>query len=257
METQPDSIKNSSIGGRTFCVHTPEAQGTAFTMDVDGRRYLITAQHVVGQNSTGLSIEAKSGRKPIGVELVGLSAPQLDVAVLKPSVPLHDHAFRTVPHDPSLRPISIGDDVYSFGFPMGLSTRSLVYSNFPYPIPLLRKCMVSGFGLGQYFLDGTVNPGHSGGPVFRMQGTVPIVIGVVIQRSNEVTDVTVGDLPTALKAKHNSGIVVVTPFEHVMDIIQRNPIGLEVGEPNHTNRFSIGASDLNAMQSGGPTKSGT
>lgn len=257
METQPDSIKNSSIGGRTFCVRTPEAQGTAFTMDIDGRRYLITAQHVFGPNSTGLSIETKSGQKPIDVEVVGFSAPELDVTVLRPSVPVHDHCFRTYPQDENTRGIVIGEDVYSFGFPMGLATRTFRYRNFPYPTPLLRRCMVSGFGLGQYFLDGTVNPGHSGGPVFRMQGTVPIVIGLVSQRSIEVADVTVDDLPTALKTTHNAGIVTVSGIELAMGIIRSKPIGLEVGGPNPVRRFSIGASDLNAMQSGGPTKSST
>ena len=37
--TRSDIVKNSSIGGRTFCIRTEAGQGTAFTMDVNGKRY--------------------------------------------------------------------------------------------------------------------------------------------------------------------------------------------------------------------------
>ena len=36
----PNIVENSSIGGRTFCVHTEAGQGTAFTMHVDAKGYL-------------------------------------------------------------------------------------------------------------------------------------------------------------------------------------------------------------------------
>ena len=236
MDTQPDFVKNLSIGTRTFCVHTPRYLGTAFTMDVEGRRYLITAQHVmkdvVGPNRSGnVSIERKRNLKQINVGLVENSAPELDVCVLKPSIPIHSKRSGTVPPPVDKPRAQVGEDVYSFGFPLGLSTIKLMYSRSGYPRPLLRKCMVSGFGTDHYFLDGLTNPGASGAPVFRMGGTIPIVIGVIVGRFNEPANVTEGKLPTELTVDHNSGIVVVTPIEHVLDIIQSNPIGLKVGEP--------------------------
>lgn len=223
-----DIVNCSSIGGRTFCIRTEEGQGTAFTIDVDGKRYLITAQHVIGPNSTeSVSIESKSGQEQIDVELVGLTLPELDVAVLRPSKPIHDHNFRTKPV-PIDSPIKIGEDVYAFGFHMGLSTKVLNYSNFPYPVPLLRSYMISGFQENGYFLDGFANPGASGGPVFSMDGTMPIIIGVVVARRKEPSSLTVGRHDAGPQVGLNSGIVMVTQIRLAMELIMRNPIGLEI-----------------------------
>ena len=248
MDTQPDFVKNLSIGTRTYCVRTSRYQGTAFTMDVEGRRYLITARHVMkgvfGPNRSGnVSIETKMGQKAIDVKLVGNPDPELDICVLKPSSRLHRSDFRTVPPPVDTPPAQVGEDVYSFGFPLGLSTTKLKFSTSRYPKPLLRKCMVSGFGTDHYFLDGLANPGTSGGPVFRMGGTIPVVIGVVVRRCIETAKVTEGKLPTELTVDYNSGIVVVTPFKHVMDIIRSNPIGLEVGEPANEPVFNPWSDD--------------
>ena len=224
-----DDIRNSSIVGRTFCIRTEAGQGTAFTMDVDGKRYLITAQHVLGANSTGsISIESTSEQERIDVEPVGHSTPKLDVSVMRPSKPIHDHCFRTKPYDPESSSIVIGEDVYSCGFPLGLSTKVFYFPNFPYPIPLLRRWMVSGFDTDQYYLDGFSNPGASGSPVFKMHGTVPIVIGVVVARYKEPSSVTDGRCDTGGQVDLNSGIVMITKIEKVIDLIRRNPIGLEV-----------------------------
>jgi len=224
-----DDVKNSSIVGRTFCVRTEAVQGTAFTMDVDGKRYLITAQHVIGTNSTGsISIESTSGQEQIDIELVGHSTPKLDVSVMRPSKPIHDHCFRTEPQNSESSSIVICEDVYSCGFPLGLSTDVFYFPNFPYPIPLLRRWMVSGFDTDQYFLDGFVNPGASGSPVFKMHGTVPIVIGVAVARFIEPSSVTAGQRATGGQVALNSGIVTVTKIGHVMALIRTNSNGLRI-----------------------------
>ena len=224
-----DDVKNSSIVGRTFCVRTEAGQGTAFTMDVDGKRYLITAQHVIGQNpNRSITIESDSGQERIDIELVGYSAAELDVAVLRPSKPIHDHCYRTEPHDSESSSIVIGGDVYSCGFPLGLSTKVFYFPNFPYPIPLLRRWMVSGFDVDQYYLDGFVNPGASGSPVFKMKGTIPIVIGVVVARRKEPSSVTDGRRYTGGQVDLNSGIVMVTAIEQAMELIRTNSNGLRI-----------------------------
>ena len=232
-------VPNVNIGGRTFCIRSAQSQGTAFTMDINGRRYLITAQHVIGRDLTGsISIETNSGPELIDVDLVGHSAPEIDVSVLKPVKPIHEHRFRADVLHFMHSPIQVGEDVYSFGFPLGLSTKVFNFPEFSYPIPLLRKCMVSGFDTNHVFLDGFANPGASGGPVFRMDGKVPRVFGVGVARYEEpAIVVTEQREPSGVATEQrepsgqvalNSGIVTVTKIEHVTQLITRNPIGLRI-----------------------------
>lgn len=69
----------------------PTAYGTAFTTDVDGRQYLITAKHVVASIDTamrvGIDVQRKSGWFPLQVIVYKCDDP-FDIAVLIPSVQL-------------------------------------------------------------------------------------------------------------------------------------------------------------------------
>ena len=88
--------------------------------------------------------------------------------------------------------------------------------------------MLSGFDIDHYFLDGFANPGASGSPVFKMNGTIPIVIGVVVRRYDEPSGVKDGERATGGQVALNSGIVTTTKIERVMELIRWNPIGIEV-----------------------------
>lgn len=64
----------TNILQRTFHIRCREASGTCFTLDVDGRRYLATARHVVAgiQGDGVIEIAHGNGKwLPLGVKLVG------------------------------------------------------------------------------------------------------------------------------------------------------------------------------------------
>lgn len=207
---------------RAYRIKMAHAIGTAFTFDFGSKRYLITAQHVVGTTQlNSVQIESNSGWQDLQVDVVGHSIPEIDVSVLFPRRLLHDHS-RPIKL-PSSWEVSVGQDVYFSGFALGLSTPSNM-PDFPYPVPLVKKGMVSGYDQYRWYLDGIVNPGMSGGPVFTMDDNAPNIIGVVTSRQIESAVVTPTGGPNQPRIGVNAGIVTATRIESALDLMSVNPI---------------------------------
>ena len=144
-----------------------EGTATAFTIDVDGREYLITAKHVVKglKDKDKIDIFINDGWSPLAVDILRCEDP-VDIAVLIPprqltvnfDLPFENGRFR------------FGQDAYFLGFPYGISSGSA--ANGPYPLAIIKRGTVSGtVVLDQtkkaimILLDGYNNPGFSGGPI--------------------------------------------------------------------------------------------
>ena len=233
---------------RTFRIKIGEFTGTAFTIDFVRKRYLVTAQHVVVPTQLkSIEIETNSGWKELQVEVVGHSEPELDFSVLGPVERLHQHSHPVnVWPDPH---VPIGQEVYFSGFALGLTTPSN-FTDFPYPIPLVRRGMLSSYNEEHSFLDGFVNPGMSGGPVFMMNSDTPDIFGVITHRYEEQATMTTGSGPIKLQADSsrcdpegrvttdstqdeliigiNAGMVRVTRIEWVLGLISQNPVGFRL-----------------------------
>ena len=76
----------ANILQRTFRMRHAEQSGTCFTLDVEGRRYLVTARHLVGTIGLCGIVEIQHSGKwmPVAVQLVGHGEGDLDVSVLAP-----------------------------------------------------------------------------------------------------------------------------------------------------------------------------
>jgi hypothetical protein len=116
--TPPPQV-TANILRRTLLIRVASATGTAFTIEVDGRQYLITAKHVVsglpdGANRT-IDILKKKGRSALRVTVFKCAEP-VDIAVFIPpeQIPVND------PLDPTSTGIAVGQDAYFVGFPYGL-----------------------------------------------------------------------------------------------------------------------------------------
>ena len=217
-------VPTTNILARTFHVGTPDGTGTAFTVDVDGKRYLVTAQHVVGTAPLeSIAIEMDSGWQDLEVETVGQPAFGIDVAVLSPKERLHDHSY---PIDIERRGrVSLGQDVFMCGFPLGIPT-SPHYPDFPFPRPWVKKSILSNYERLNWFLDGTVNVGMSGGPVFVMESDIPTVLGVVAAHRLERAVVSQADNTEPPEVYVNAGICQATRFDSVLSRIASDPRGL-------------------------------
>ena len=98
-----------------------EGTATAFTIDVDGREYLVTAKHVVKglKDKDKIDIFINDGWSPLAVDILRCEDP-VDIAVLIPprqltvnfDLPFENGRFR------------FGQDAYLLGFPYGISSGS-------------------------------------------------------------------------------------------------------------------------------------
>ena len=233
--------------------------GSGFTIDVDGRQYLITAKHVVASltGPKGMISICKRVGDCSAIEVTVLRcADPIDIAVLIPS----NQLTVNFPLEPQTAGLFFAQDVYFLGFPFG-SRFSTRMPTAAYPLPFVKKAIVSAQveenGARKIFLDGHNNFGFSGGPIvyrdLNQGGVVFKVAAVVSGFQPELTDVlkpekieseqitdddrargTIVDQPdgTHLKLKPtgdvvqlNTGIVVGFPIDYAVDLIRKSPTG--------------------------------
>jgi hypothetical protein len=160
-----------SLIRRVLLIHTQGGgQGTAFTVDVNGRQYLITAKHMVtNMGSDGIvnvtRVTSKNGlvQIPYHMQFFRCDDPT-DIAVLIPPEQLTAGA----PIDWSSGAL-LGTDAYFVGFPVEMTSRALNDYELGFPVPLVKKGVVSGADLSErtdiFYLDGYNIFGFSGSPV--------------------------------------------------------------------------------------------
>lgn len=242
-----------------------EGTATAFTVDVDGREYLITAKHVVKglKNEDSIDIFMNDDWSSLNVKIFLCEDP-IDIAVLIPPHQL------TVNFDLAFDKggFFFGQDAYFLGFPYGMQT-SARGANGPYPVAIIKRGTISGTvdvdpskKAKKILLDGYNNPGFSGGPIVYRdlnQGSVVMnLVGVVSGFRPEVVPVmrkhninSPADAGDAAKAQPwmidknadgtyfeyvangtyvslNTGIVVGYEIPPAIDLIRKHPLGPEV-----------------------------
>ena len=243
-----DRVLLLRIGGET---------GTGFTLDVDGRQYLITAKHVVSAlGAEGqILIYKNKGWEIVPVKVFRCADP-VDIAVL---IPPHQLTL-DVPLEPTNRKLRYGQDMYFAGFPYGLRSSAPPLSG-GYPVAFVKKAVMSGElaedGASMLVLDGYNNPGFSGGPlVYRdpdSPGFVYDVAGVVkgfradlapVYEREPVTsrEVTPEDVAkkrivhtangrtlrlseTSQVVKINTDLLVAYDISYALELIHKHPIG--------------------------------
>jgi hypothetical protein len=239
-----------------------EGTASAFTLDVDGREYLITAKHVVAglKEKDKIDIYVNDGWTPIDVEIFRCDDP-VDIAVLIPPTQL------TVNFDLPFEKNSftMGQDAYFLGFPYGIQAPGRG-ANGPYPFAFIKRGTISAVvpvdlakKAAVILLDGYNNPGFSGGPiVFRdlnqgnyvmgligvVSGFEPEVVSVLKKqdiKSPQDADESAKDQPWKIEKKAdgtyfeyldngtfvalNTGIVIGYGIDPAIDLIRKHPIG--------------------------------
>ena len=213
---------------RTFRIRYKTAIGTAFTVDVDGRQYLVTAQHIVPSINQQASIDVFSNNEwvSIPVQLVGHGSDTIDLSVFAPGVMLTPPGL---PIQASSDGMAYGQELYFLGFPYHF-LGNIIFAEQGYPLPFVKRAILSCFSGDVYLLDGHNNPGFSGGPVvFGHPGASPTNVAAVISGYKFVPEpIYEGGVETELTYRYNTGIIVAYKIEHAVSLISANPIGLKL-----------------------------
>ena len=221
----------TNILWRTFRIRYGSQAATCFSADVDGKRYIVTARHLVQGmgESDSVAIMYQGQWRPVRVRLVGHGEGDVDVSVLAPEILFGPpEAFELALRAGGL---AVSEDLYFLGYPYGMSADMGNFNN-GLPVPLVKKAMVSALVMpeGLFYLDGHNNPGFSGGPVVRdvQRANPQTVIGVVSgyrAKPYRVLDLDGNEGPYTYDV--NIGIVIVWSIKHATDIIAANPIGID------------------------------
>jgi hypothetical protein len=223
----------TNILQQTFKIKYGDSIGTCFTIDIEDKQYIITARHVVEKimASDMISIQHNKQWVNLSVGLVGLCPDDVDVAVLSPSKQLSP-AHALIPDTSGLY---LSEDIYFLGFPYGLQIEVGPELNADFPLPLVKKGIVSSFEfqanvLSLMLLDGHNNPGFSGGPVYYSAAgkNDSRVAGVISGYRYEWEPVYAQGQATDFKYQGNTGIIVAWSINHALKVIQANPIGAAI-----------------------------
>jgi hypothetical protein len=220
---------------RTFFIEFNNQTASAFTVDFNGKHYLITARHLFIADKTAkpyafkvydnsdvtINIFHDNQWKSIIGKIHFHDNIDIDIAVFETPVRLSPN-YTLEMHSAGLQ---VGQDVFFLGFPFQLKGDAGDKNN-SFPFPFVKKASFSAIQKGDndeviFYFDGHNNPGFSGGPIvfknpssnnFQVCG---VVRGYVPQK---------GSINTPLgKASYteNSGIIVSYDIKHCKEIIEK------------------------------------
>ncbi len=215
-----------NVLGRVFPVRVGNSLGTAFTMELDGKQYLVTAKHLLADAVPATIHVEIDAWWEVPVQLVGVGAGKSDVLVLAADRQLSV----TFPVDATTTGLALGQSVRFLGFFPGLRTSpgpGYAHRGMPLVMGGVLAAILGKREAGDgaaLWIDGQNNKGFSGGPVVYQPRSAPtreqcrwriagVVAGYVVER----------DPP-----RGNSGLLYATPIEAVRELVTRNPIGFEI-----------------------------
>lgn len=198
----------TNIIQRVLFVRYGESTGTGFTIEKNGKQYLVSAKHVFAglTEPDDILVFNDGDWRTLHVNPIFCADNSIDIIAFdlsgKTVTPQH-------PVELGMHGIAFGQDAYFLGFPYGLSTDSGEINN-KYPFPFVKKCIVSSINKQLIYLDGHNNRGFSGGPVVTVDNKNAVkIIGVVS-----------GFLGDNMNKTENSGIFYANSISLITDAIQ-------------------------------------
>lgn len=221
----------SNVINRVFYIAFGNNRGSGFTICVDNKEYLVTAKHLVEGIKSGNKISIWSNNDWTFEEatLIGHATDSADVSVLQISKQLTAKEFHL---DVSHEGLILSQDVYFLGFPYSL-TGDFIIGDQGYPVPHIKKAIVSQLNRKKVHLDGFSNPGFSGGPMVFQNQNYPqknLQIGAIITSTKTLTQPVIdcNNAETSLTYQENTGIIVACSIGYALDIISANPNGTSI-----------------------------
>jgi hypothetical protein len=219
----------TDVIARTFCINYKDTTGTTFLVKIDSTNYFVTAKHIIKSAKNKDTIRFSIRKDSTWIAMKGIvmvsSNQNIDVAVIKPT----NLGGIYYGIDIASFDLIIGDEGFFIGFPFNMSTYDLGRINDGFPIPIVKKLVLSGFlndnGATIYLFDGNNNPGFSGAPIlFRDRKNkaqykyylIAIVSGYRNQASLISTPI------GTIVFNENSGIIIAYGAEVIEEIIDEN-----------------------------------
>lgn len=208
---------------RTFFIKGVQ-YGTAFTIDVDGTEYLVTAKHLLDTTADKVELQIFHDKKWLhGIAtVVGHGKGEIDISVLRIASRLTPPGFDVIP---SMGDIALGQDVFFLGFPFKMwgDVGSFMGG---LPCPFAKKgalSFVNTEGTQILYVDAINNEGFSGGPLFFYPLGKPNelrIAGVVSKYRVEHEPVLdeQGD-QTTMTVPYNTGFLVAYSIRHALELI--------------------------------------
>lgn len=213
----------SNILLRTFFIKA-EQYGSAFTVDVDGQEYLVTARHLLDTTRTDLSLRIflHEQWQELPAKVVGHGKGEIDISVLKLADRMTPVGFEV---NPTIAGLALGQDAYFLGFPYKMwgNVGSFLGGM---PCAFAKKGTISSYGLDDpqiLYVDAINNEGFSGGPlIFYPQGqpTEVRIAGVVSKYRVEYESVVDSNgNSTNMSVAYNTGFLVAYGSKYILSII--------------------------------------
>lgn len=220
---------------RVLRIESGGRAGTAFTTEVNGHQYVITARHNLPKPESIVDVRlflSDGGWHSFKGRAIYPENSTVDIVALD----VGQKVTVEWPLEPTAEGIMLGQQVYFVGYPWGLGSRGGVPAGVA-EFPFLKSSILSAIDSQQkdsviFFLDGQNNPGFSGGPiVFRDTKSGQFRVAAVVKgyRNEGFPVVKEKDLqnPNAkahddLWTRGNSGIVVGYSIAHIVQAIQKD-----------------------------------
>ena len=235
-------IPTSNVLQRTFLIRHGEGTGTAFSVELKDKEYLVTASHVVADSSAETQIRHEESWKALPVSGIYHHKSGADVAIItlqKQVAPSHRVDLTT-------EGVMFGQATAMLGFPFGWNYTQYDLNN-GFPTPFIKSAVLSAMmttnGITLEFLDGHNNPGFSGGPIVAERNhlgrrSIPTIIGVVSgfppestphpnQTSPPIKEINGYPIPDDHVHLTNSGFIKAFDIRHAIELIEDNPYGFE------------------------------
>ena len=161
--------KIRNIGSTAFLYDSTEQLGLGSGIIVSKKGYILTNQHVVGNNSSTCYVTVNVGKNYIGK--IVWSNSDIDLAIIKV-----EDTFNNVAQIGNSNSISIGQDVYAIGNPIGYEFQRTVtggiISAVNRTVKIKNEDETYSYMSNLIQTDATINPGNSGGPLIDKEGNI-------------------------------------------------------------------------------------
>lgn len=199
-------IKN--IGSSAFLYNSTESLGLGTGIIVSKKGYILTNQHVVGENVSSCYVTVEDGNNYKGKII--WSNSDIDLAIIK-----IETVFNNVANLGDSNSINVGNKVYAIGNPIGYEFQRTVtggiISAVDRTVKIKNDDETYSYMSDLIQTDATINPGNSGGPLIDENGNV---IGI-----------------NTIKITSAEGIGFAIPINIIKPIIQKIELNGEFNEP--------------------------